>query len=68
METTWVFNLTTGEERIYSLPPRESVISAYENERGNNNTWEYKNSRAPIVEGQKTIAAGNWCALKEETR
>lgn len=63
---TRVVNLSTKEERIYSLDARESVIAAWESEQGNNNTWTYANSRAPLTVGTFSIAAGDWCAMRNE--
>jgi len=64
---TEVIHLGTAEIRVYTLPPREAVIAAYHQARGNYNTWTYPNLNTPLYEGERTIAAGEWCALKEKT-
>jgi hypothetical protein len=64
---TTVFNLSTGDVKQYSLPPREAVIAAWEQEKRNYNTWDYGKSKAPLTIGNKTIAAGDWCARLEAT-
>ena len=60
-EITTVINLATGEERIYSLPARFAVIAAYEQSKGNNNTWEYPGNHQQLVSGKWTVACGDWC-------
>ena len=60
---TTVMNLRTQEELTYGLLPEEAVIAAWERERGNMNTWEYARSDAPVVTGDRTVAAGDWCAM-----
>lgn len=65
---TRVYNLKTDEEKWYFLPPFMAVIAAYESARGNNNTWDYHKSKAPIVKGKYSIAAGDWCAALGEEK
>jgi hypothetical protein len=63
---TKVKNLSTGEEMIYSLCAREAVIAAFEYSHGNRNTYNYKNSKAKLHLGQFTVAAGDWCAMRDD--
>ncbi len=61
---TVVVNLHTGAERPYSLPPAEALVAAYEQVRGNWNTWTYSESSCPVEEGKYTLSAGDWTVLK----
>jgi hypothetical protein len=63
-----VENLLTNESRVYSLKPREAVIAAYLQDRGNFNTWEYPEWEPEIIEGFRTVSCGNWVAIKKEER
>lgn len=36
-----VLNLKTGVMSTYSCPPAEAVVAAFEQSKGNFNTWEY---------------------------
>ena len=36
-----VVNLATNERRQYTCSPREAVIAAYAQSKGDNNTWNY---------------------------
>lgn len=54
-----------GKERWYTGSPKEAVLAAHAQERGDYNTWDYaKRYQAEIVDGQHTIACGNWAAAK----
>jgi predicted nucleic acid-binding protein len=64
--STMVFNLATGEEVYYSLPPEDAVIVAYlQHEKGDYNTWDYdlEAYRPQIVKGQWSVSMGNWAAV-----
>lgn len=41
---TTVINPVTGHTLTFSLPPREAVNAAFEQGRGNWNTWTYANT------------------------
>lgn len=83
-------NLSTGEELLYHLPPREAVLCAFaqfpeglapqrrtESIRGerrsvlrsrDGQTWLYEERYGHRVEeGLRSVACGDWCALKEAT-
>lgn len=47
-----VYNMATGAYLHFSLPPREAVVAAWEQARGNWSTWTYGTSKAPVEEGQ----------------
>jgi beta-lactamase class A len=59
-----VFNLRTNEERTYAgITAKQAVIAAYAQEHNdNNNTWDYENRYAHLIErGKLTVACGDWC-------
>ena len=61
-----VFNLSTQEERYYTCPPVEAVVCAYEQARGNANTWQYDFKTHPMLafgQSGKTVFCGDWGAL-----
>ena len=62
---TIVTNLATREELTYMLPPEEAVIGAYEQERKNWHTWDYKKpaDHPAFTRGKKSVACGDWAAL-----
>lgn len=64
---TRVVNLATGEERHYTLAARDAVVAAWEQARGNWNTWNYPTSAAPVRTGKYTVGAGDWCVLLRVT-
>jgi hypothetical protein len=45
---TIVRNVDTGEQRSYTLDPRQAVIAAYAQSLGDWNTWDYARY-APMV-------------------
>ena len=59
---TLAFNLKTGEERWFTLPPEQAVVAAYASEHGDGNTWEYTNKKYPVVTGQYSVACGDWAS------
>ena len=60
-----VFNLRTGRRVEYRCcTPREAVVCADEQSRGNWNTWTYDFTKA--VEGDLTVSCGDWTALRVE--
>lgn len=60
-----VVNLLTGEEQIYiGASPKWAVICAYAQSVGNFNTWEYDQYYDRIIEGEKTVACGDFSAQK----
>jgi len=61
---TKVYNLLTGVELIYSISPQAAVIAAWEQDRGNFNTWTYERSKAPVEHGRFSVTAGDWTALQ----
>ena len=61
---TKVFNLSTGEERLYTLPFKEAIICAQMNSEGKNNTWAYDFSRnVPLSLSGRTAGIGDWCCI-----
>jgi hypothetical protein len=64
--TTTVVNLSTGEEKTYSLEPEVAVKNAYLQERGDFNWWDYDKRDVDISFGRLTVACGYWCAKLEQ--
>ena len=61
-----VMNLMTGDFVYYmNMSPEQAVICAFEQNKGNYNTWNYFNIPHKIKTGEKTIACGDFCAMKE---
>lgn len=59
-----VTNLSTSEERTYTLPPERAVIAAYAQARGDWNTWTYADKYQHIVtHGKRTVSCGDWTAI-----
>lgn len=66
---TKVLNLKTGEEQFYSCDSRQAVISAYAYEHNLMTqlaTGEIHKLNLPILESNRTISCGDWCAIKKE--
>lgn len=63
--STMVVNLSTGEEQLFSLPPEEAVVAAYEQDKGNYNTWRYPiaDEHPNFVRGKRSVACGDFTAL-----
>ena len=64
---TIVINLATGEELVYSLPPYEAVVAAFEQQTNDNKaTWTYCNpcDHPAFREGNVSVACGDWTAIK----
>ena len=62
-QTIEVFNLRTGRRVEYRCcTPREAVVCADEQSRGNWNTWTYDFTKA--VEGDLTVSCGDWTAFR----
>ena len=61
-----VVNLLSGDSKIYAgLTPREAVIAAHAQERGDWATWDYrKKYDARVRMGHKTVACGDWTAMR----
>lgn len=61
---TTVYTLGGQVEQVFNLPPKEAVIAAYEQSKGNYNTWTYPDNPDYLVWGKRTVCAGNFAALK----
>ena len=63
---TMVRNLTTGEEQVYTCTPSEAVVNAYEQEKSNYNTWDYRRGRehGSFAESARWYRCGEWVADK----
>ena len=64
METTRVFNLATGEERIYWCAPFAAVICAYTQfTMKDYNTWMYAKYYLLVDYTKHTYLIGDWSVL-----
>jgi len=63
-----VINLATGQCVSYSLSEKQALIAAVQQfDRKNWQTWNYPTpDQVVFIEGQHTIALGDWCVLKTE--
>lgn len=63
---TTVMNLATTAKQTYTCTPREAVIAAYAQAHNDWNTWNYaKRYGHLIVEGEHTVACGDFSAFKD---
>lgn len=63
---TTVYNLADNREVTFSLPAREAVVAAHEQNdgvRANYDASTYDYNKAIISKSGKTIICSNWCAL-----
>ena len=59
-------NLRTGAERVYTCEPRQAVLCAYAQERGDNNTWDYESRYgSKLEESRMCFVCGDWAAFKD---
>lgn len=54
---TRVVNMRTSHAREYSLPPRQALVAAWEQDHGNFATWTYSESKCPVERGMKHLFA-----------
>ena len=60
-----VVKLPEFQRQDYSCSPREAVIAAYAQSRGDWNTWQYKEKYDKLVEeGEFTIICGDFAAFR----
>lgn len=62
-----VLNLATGQWSYYfsTLPPRDAVIAAYAQSKGDNNTWDYKERYSHLVkESERCVICGDFTTFK----
>lgn len=64
---TRVLNLDTGQEQWFSIFAQQAVIAAYEQSRGNHNTWTYPHEHPQLRFGPsgRTVSCGSFCAMLE---
>ncbi len=66
MPSVEVVNLRDGRKAWYDLDPKEAVVTAYRQfDHHDYNWWDAPLYPTPVVEGQDTVACGDWCAKKE---
>ena len=64
-----VMNLATGDKQEYSCSPREAVIAAFAQSRGDWSTWRYEQRYGNQVElGELTYLLGNFSAFRGGTQ
>ena len=67
---TDVHDLRNYDELTYSLPPREAVIAAYAQSKGDWNTWDYEKKYAHLVRfsgtNDRTVSCGDFAAVMAE--
>jgi hypothetical protein len=64
MKMTTVYNLAGGPEQVFSLPPRDAVIAAYAQARGDWSTWTYSTRYSALVEPTaRGFCCGDFAAL-----
>ncbi len=72
MITTKVYHLGTSQVLEYGLPPDVAVIAAYEQGKGNWNTWTYLppelHPELKYGASGTTVICGNYAAALEETQ
>lgn len=66
METVRVLNLATGKEQFYTCSPEKAVVAAYEQSRGNWNTWMYPepDNHPKFSRGIAIATCGNFTAFR----
>ena len=67
---TVVRNLASADRsefRIYTLDPKEAVVTAYEQSKGNHNTWGYPcfEDHPESFDGDSSVACGDFAAHKD---
>jgi len=64
---TEVRDLAGGPTQAYTLPPASAVVAAYEQARGNWNTWEYQADHPELLFGPscRTVFCGQFAATLE---
>jgi len=62
---TKVLDLDTGQEQYFSVPPCFAVIAAYEQSRGNWNSWDYPQNHPLLRFGQsgQTVFCGSFGSI-----
>jgi hypothetical protein len=64
---TTVFNMQTADELTYSLPAAVAVVAAFEQDRGNWNTWTYPTpeNHPLFAVGKYSVSCGDFSAMKD---
>lgn len=60
---TRVINLKTGGETYYTITPEKAVVCAYNQSRGNYNSFSYDFSIAKKSASGKTVSCGDFAAM-----
>ncbi len=63
---TEVRNLATNATKSINQPPKEAVVVAFEQERGNYHTWMYTpfDKHPDAFEKKSSVICGDWYARK----
>lgn len=65
-----IMNLATGKTADYTCSPREAVIAAYAQARGDHNTWDYATRYGHLVTvstSGHTVSCGDFAAYVTPT-
>jgi len=65
---TTVYNLTTGDEMVYSLSPQKAVVAAFYYAKGDKNWVKWDWSISKISKSGKSVIAGQWSALLDASK
>lgn len=58
---TEVINKKDGSIQGYTLDPKTALVCAFEQSKGNFNTWDYKSpDKYGIVETEKSVSLGDF--------
>ena len=62
---TRVLNLDTGKAQHFSISPHQAVIAAFEQSKGNWNTWTYPTpgTKSQLGPSGRTVSCGSFCAM-----
>lgn len=59
-----VMNLITEEKQVYTCSPKQAVIAAYAQSKGDWNTWQYDEHYGHLLEqGKQTVLCGDFGAF-----
>jgi hypothetical protein len=59
---TVVTELGTSKQQEFSCDPRSAVVCAYEQSKGNFNTWTYDFNQAVVTQSGQHVYCGNFAA------
>jgi len=64
-----VTNLGTGKTLTFvGISPKKAVVCAYEQSRGNFNTWTYDENKAIVSTSGATVSCGDFCSIIDRSK